>query len=309
MPASIPSSSRWPKQINAWYQASRPRSLTATYVPVALGAVIAWQDDHFHLLHLVLALIGVLFLQISANLINEYYDYTKGSDKQKTHGLGMIIARGLLTPRQVLVGGGITLALGTIIGLYFVAVTGPLVLYIGIAAVLVVVLYTAGPYPLAYIGLGEIAVFVFMGPLIVIGTYFVMAEAVSAAAIWGGLPVAFLVADLLHANNLRDLEADRVEKKYTLATIFGRRFARGEYVFLTAGAFVVTPILVLAGIAPAATLSVMILVPEAWRLIRIATQSEDASELHQVLLGTARLHKWFGVVYVVAWGLHVLLFG
>lgn len=296
----------WWQQLAIWYQASRPRSLTATYVPVALGGVIAWEDDRFHLGHFLLALLGVLFLQISANLINEYYDHIKESDKEKTHGLGMILARGLLTPRQVLIGGGVTLALGSAIGLYFVVVTGPLVLYIGVSAVLVVVLYTAGPYPLAYIGLGEIAVFVFMGPLIVLGTYYVMAEEVVAKTIWGSLPVAFLVADILHANNLRDLEADAARQKHTLATIFGRRFARGEYVFWTAGAFAVTVMLMVLEVAPFTVFAVVVLFPEAIRLMRIATTSEDSAELHLVLIGTARLHRWFGVVYVLGWALHNL---
>ncbi len=300
---------KWRNTFNVWYQAARPRSLTATYVPVALGGVIAWVDDRFHVAHFILALLGVLFLQISANLINEYYDYTKGSDAEKTHGLGMILARGLLTPRQVLVGGFVTLGLGVLIGLYFVVVTGPLVLAIGISGTLAVVLYTAGPYPLAYIGLGEITVFIFMGPLIVLGTYYVMAEQVDPVPIWGSLPVAFLVADILHANNLRDLDADAARQKHTLSTIFGRRFARSEYIFLTGGAFVITALLVVAGVAPSLTLVVGVLIPDAARLIRVATSSENPAELHLVLVGTARLHKWFGVIYVVAWGIDHLLVG
>ncbi len=296
----------WQQQLKVWYQASRPRSLTATYVPVALGGVIAWEDERFHLGHFVLALLGVLFLQISANLINEYYDHIKESDKEKTHGLGMILARGLLTPRQVLIGGMGTLVLGSMIGLYFVATTGPLVLYIGVGAVLAVVLYTAGPYPLAYIGLGEITVFIFMGPLIVLGTYYVQAEDTALKTVWGSLPIAFLVADILHANNLRDLPADAARNKHTLATIFGRRFAQAEYVFWTGGAFVVTAILIIIGIAPVSTVVVWALFPEALRLIRVATTNEDPAELHMVLVGSARLHRWFGVVYVLTWAFAVL---
>lgn len=290
-----------------WYLATRPRSLTATYVPIALGGVLAFADETFHLLHIMLALIGVLFLQISANLLNEYYDYIKGSDKQKTHGLGMIIARGLISPRRVLIGGVLTLVLGSLIGLYFVAATGPLVLLIGIGGVLAVVLYTAGPYPLAYIGLGEITVFVFMGPLIVIGAYFVQANDISAAAIWGGIPIAFLVANILHANNLRDLEADRAEGKHTLATIFGRRFARNEYTVLTLGGYVTTLVLIVTGIAPVTTLAILLTLPEALRLLRTARTSTDTAELHKVLLGTARLHRWFGSAFVVGWLVGVIV--
>jgi len=287
--------------------ASRPRSLTATYVPIGLGGVLAYQDGVFDFIAFVLALLGTLMLQISANLFNEYYDFRKGSDKKKTHGLGMIIARGLLTPQQVFIGGILTLIFGILIGLYFVWSAGLLVFWIGLGGVLAVILYTAGPYPLAYIGLGEITVFVFMGPAIVIGAYYVQAKTVSTEAIWGGIPIAFLVANILHANNLRDLEADKAEGKHTLATIFGRQFARHEYLVLTAGAFVSTFILWLLGIAPLLTVAVVILLPEAFQLIRTAYATVDAGELHQVLLRTARLHRWFGIVYVGAWLLAILI--
>lgn len=294
-------------QLHSWYMATRPRSLTATYVPIALGAVIALADDQFRFLQIGLALLGVLFLQISANLLNEYYDYAKGSDKQKTHGLGMIIARGLIPPRQILVVGLGALVLGSLIGLYFVATVGWLVLAIGVGGVLAVVLYTAGPYPLAYIGLGEITVFVFMGPLIVIGAYFVQAETVTKEAVWGGLPIAFIVANILHANNHRDLDADRAEGKHTLATIFGRSFARNEYTFLNLGAYVSTFILIALGIAPLTTLLVLVTLPEALGLVRMARTSEDTAELHQVLISTARLHRWFGTAYVLGWLVAVIV--
>jgi 1,4-dihydroxy-2-naphthoate octaprenyltransferase len=293
--------------INIWYQAIRPRSLTATYIPVALGGVIAFENDKFHIGRFILALLGVLFLQMSANLLNEYFDYAKGSDTQKTHGLGMILARGLLTPKQVLFGGILTLGLGVMIGLYFVAITGPLVLVIGIGGTLAVILYTAGPYPLAYIGLGELTVFIFMGPLIVLGTDYVLSETIHSAALWGSLPIAFLVANILHANNLRDLDADDAEHKRTLAVIFGRRFARFEYITLTTSAFVSTLLLVLTGVAPVLTLAIGIFVWEGWKLIQIATHSVDPAKLHIVLLKTARLHKWFGGVYVGAWLIAVLI--
>ncbi len=290
-----------------WYMASRPRSLTATYVPVALGGVLAYDEGVFDALAFVLALLGTLMLQISANLLNEYYDYRKGADKQKTHGLGMIIARGLLSPRQVLLGGIITLLAGIVVGLYFVVTVGWLVLWIGVGGVLAVVFYTAGPYPLAYIGLGELAVFVFMGPAIVIGTYYVQAGEVSTAALWGGLPIGFLVANILHANNLRDLDADKAQNKYTLATIFGRQFARYEYIFLMAGAFVTPTVLRLVDVAPLTTIGVAVLLPEALRLILIVYRSVSPAELHQVLLGTARLHRWFGVIYIGAWLIDALI--
>lgn len=284
-----------------WYQAARPRSLTATYVPIALGGVIALQDGAFNVLFFVLALLGTLALQIGANLSNEYFDYAKGVEAEKTHGLGLILKQGYLTPQQVFIGAVGSFVIGSLIGLFLVFQTGWLILWIGLAGVAVAILYTAGPFALAYIGLGEIAVFIFMGPLIVLGTYYVMTEKTSDQTIIGALPIAFLVAAILHANNLRDLDADKVSGKNTLAVRFGRRFAQGEYVVLTLGGLVMVVLLAILGQIPATSLLSLVLLPETLRLCRIATTSEDPKELHLVLVHTARLHKWFGAAYVVGW--------
>jgi len=284
-----------------WYQAMRTRSLTATYIPIALGGVIAWRDDSFNLLYFVLALLGTLALQIAANLFNEYFDYVKGVEGGKSHGLGLILKNNYLTLREVLSAAIVSVSLGSLIGLFFVWQTGFFILWVGMGAVIVVVMYTAGPFALGYIGLGEIAVFIFMGPLIVLGTYYVMTEDITRAPILGSLPIAFLVAAILHANNLRDLETDRVGGKNTLAGRFGRRFAQAEYIFLTLGGHVVAVLLVLAGEIPVTALLVFVTLPETIRLCRLALSTEDASILHMVLVHTARLHMFFGVTYVLGW--------
>lgn len=287
--------------LQIWYQVIRPRSLTATYVPIVLGGSMAWLDKQFNLLFFVLCLSGTLALQIGANLVNEYFDYTKGVEAQKSHGLGMILKNGLLTTRQVAIGAIISITVGSLIGLYLVSQTGLIILWIGMAGVAVVILYTAGPYALAYIGLGEIAVFIFMGPAIVYGTYYVLTEDHNTRTITAALPIAFLVAAILHANNLRDLEADREGGKKTLSVRFGRRFAQGEYVVLTLGGHVTALLLALVGEIPLTALLVLITLPEAIRLCRIATSTEDPQLLHMVLVHTARLHWWFGAAYVVGW--------
>jgi 1,4-dihydroxy-2-naphthoate octaprenyltransferase len=287
--------------LKIWYAAIRPRSLVATYVPIALGGVIALQDGEFNVFFFILALLGTLALQIAANLFNEYFDFVKGVEAEKSAGLGMILKNNYLTPQQVLIGGIVSIAVGSLIGLYLVTQSSLLILWIGIAGVLTVLLYTAGPFALAYIGLGEIAVFIFMGPAIVLGTYHVLTDETTTQAIIGSLPIGFLVAAILHANNLRDLDADRVSGKKTLSVRFGRQFARAEYVFLTIGGLICAVVLALAGEVPLTTLLVLVTLPEMWRLCRIATTSEDVQALHLVLVHTARLHKWFGAAYVVGW--------
>lgn len=294
--------------ISAWYRAARPRTLTATYVPLGLAAAIAIEKGVFDLPAFILSLIGALLLQISANLINEYFDYRRGADTHKVAGQGMIIKNQVLTPQSVLIGAIATLVGGALIGLFLLTQSGPLLLWIGLGGVLVVVTYTAGPFPLAYNGLGEIAVFIFMGPLMVLGAYYVMARQADLVPVLAGIPIGFMVAAILHANNLRDLEADRAVNKHTLAVRLGRRGARAEYVFLVGGSYVAVGLMILAGIMPWTTVIVLVTAPEAYRLIRMFLTHEDPQVLHPAQGRTARLHGQFGLWLVVGW-LAALLLG
>lgn len=290
-----------PSRFNAWYRAARPRTLTATYVPLGLAAAISIGDGTFQLVPFVLALIGALLLQIAANLINEYFDYRRGAEDLKQAGQGMILKTGLLTPREILIGAIVTVVGGALIGLFLLFQSGPLLLWIGLGGVLVVITYTAGPFPLAYNGLGEIAVFIFMGPLMILGAYYVMAREFSPVPLLVGVPVGFMVAAILHANNVRDMDADRAVNKRTLAVLLGRRAANAEYILLVGGAYVMVALMVVFGVMPVTTLIAAITLPEALRLIRIVTTSNDTALLHQAQGRTAKLHGAFGLWLVIGW--------
>lgn len=296
-----------PTKWQAWYRAARPRTLTATYVPLGLAAVIALDDGTFDLVRFILSLIGALLLQIAANLINEYVDFRRGAEDLKQAGQGMILKNALLTPQEVLIGAIATVVGGVVIGLFLLFQSGPLLLWIGLGGVLVVIAYTAGPFPLAYNGLGEVAVFIFMGPLMILGAYYVMAVRFSWTPVLVGIPVGFMVAAILHANNLRDIEADRAVNKRTLAVLLGLRAARIEYVVLVGGAYVAVLLMIVAEVMPWTTLLAAVTLPEAVRLIRIETTSLDPALLHQAQGRTARLHGQFGLWLVVGWGVWLVV--
>ncbi len=306
MPPSPPQS-----KASAWYQALRPRVFTATYVPMGLAGIIAVADGVFEAGAFLLALIGTLFLQSAANLINEYADYRRGADRLKQAGQGMIIKHKILEPAIVCAGAILATLAGTLIGLYLLAHSGPLLWLIGVGGVLVAITYTAGPFPLAYNGLGEIAVAIFMGPAIVVGAYYVMSPSVSDARIGElcliSLPVAFMVAAILHANNIRDMEADRAVNKRTLAVLFGIRFARAEFIFLVFGAYIAQAAVIAAGVMPPLTLLTLITLPEALRLIKIINTSTAIPLLHQAQGRTAKLHGQVGLLMVVGWSLSLVL--
>ncbi|MBC8097881.1 MAG: 1,4-dihydroxy-2-naphthoate octaprenyltransferase [Armatimonadetes bacterium] len=288
-------------RLRAWYAASRPRVFTASYVPMGVAAAVALQDGVFQLLPFILALLGVVLLQTAANLINEYFDYVRGADTLKVAGQGMVIKNNVLTPRDVALGAIAATVAGSLIGLFLVAQSGPALLWIGIGGVLVAITYTAGPFPLAYNALGEIAAGIFMGPMIVLGAYYVMAKTLYPQVALIALPIALMVAAILHANNIRDLEADKAVNKRTLAVLLGRPAARVEYTLLVGGAYVTLVGLVLVGLIPPTGLLAFITVPEARALIQIINTQTDPAALHPAQGRTARLHGRFGLLLVAGW--------
>lgn len=288
-------------QVSAWYSAARPRTLTATYAPLGIAAALAIQDGRFNVLHFALALIGALLLQIGANLVNEYFDYVRGADALKVAGQGMTIKNNVLTPRQVLYGAILTVLLGVAIGLFLLTQTGWLLFWIGLGGVFVVVTYTAGPFPLAYNGLGELAVGIFMGPAMVLGAYYVTAGQFSWQPVIASLPISLTVAAILHANNMRDMDADRAVNKRTLALMLGRQGAIVEYTVLMLGAYVILAGLVVARLMPPTVLIALLTLPEAWRLVGIFRTETDPAKLHPAQGRTAKLHGQFGLLIVAGW--------
>jgi 1,4-dihydroxy-2-naphthoate octaprenyltransferase len=285
------------EQLRLWYRATRPISLTAAIVPVLVGTLIAVYDrDTFSAVRFVLALIGAVAIQAGTNLVNDYYDHVKGVDTAESLGPPGLIQRGVLAPRTALLMGIAWFVLGSAVGLVLVAMTGPELLLLGVASVVAGFFYTAAPVSLAYLGLGELTVFLFMGPVIVTGAYYVQTETWSWTPVLVSLPIAFLVTGILHANNLRDIENDRSHGKRTIATVIGRRAATVEYVILIAGGFVALLVTVLIGVAPWTVLVALVTLPMAVRAVRLALGARSARALNFVLFRTAVLHMRFGLL-------------
>jgi 1,4-dihydroxy-2-naphthoate octaprenyltransferase len=291
-----------------WWRAVRPWSYTAAIIPVLLGGAIAAYDGKLSWWPLLLALIGSIAIQMGTNLVNDYYDFKKGADSPNSLGTGGSLLRGDLSQRQVFVGGILSFAVGIAIGLYLVYLTGPFIFWLGLFSVAAGFFYTAGPFALAYVGLGEVAVFVFMGPVMVIGSYYVQTQTVTLPVVLSSIPVGFLVAAILHANNLRDLDSDRTIGKRTLATLLGREGANLEYYVLVLGTYITLAVMVLLGWVPWLTLISIVTLPLAIRLIRIVARETEPVKLHPVLRQTARLHMQFGILLVAGWAVAAALF-
>jgi 1,4-dihydroxy-2-naphthoate octaprenyltransferase len=283
-----------------WIQAVRAPSLSAAAIPVLLGVAIAARDGFFSIGRMVLALVGAIAIQAGTNLINDYYDYRSGADSEQSLGPSMVIQRGLLTPEQVWRGGVVAFAMGAAIGLVLVALCGWPILALGVPSIAAGYFYTASPVSLAYVALGELTVFVFMGPVIVLGAYFVMAMHFSAAALWASIPLGFMVAGILHANNIRDIESDGRHNKRTIATMLGRTGANYELLAIDVVAYATTIAAVLAHEIPWIALIVFITVPRALDQIRIVMRESEPKKLNLALFRSVQLHMEFGLLMIAA---------
>lgn len=292
------------RTFKVWLAALRPISFTASVIPVLLGTAIAAQTS-FDLLLFVLALAGSVAIHAGTNLVNDYFDHVKGTDNEDSLGQSGVIQRGLLSPRAVLIGGLVSFAIGAVVGVIITLMTGWPVLALGVASVLAGYFYTASPFSLAYRGLGEVVVFVFMGPVIVLGAYYVQVETFSWEPLIASIPIGLLVAAILHANNVRDIENDRRNNKWTLAALAGRPLADYEFVALTLGAYVVVILIIVAGAAPWPVVLPLLTLPLAVRLVLFEMRQTSSRALNMVLAQTAGLHMIFGALLAAGFAIAV----
>ena len=280
--------------IRTWWMATRPFSFTASITPVVLGAVLAAYDGTWNWLLFTITLVGSVSIHAGTNLINDYYDWKKGTDTAESLGPNRALQSGMITPRQVFWGGVVFFAIGSSLGIYLVATRGLFILWLGVFSVLAGWFYTAGPAAFAYTGLGEVIVFIFMGPVMVLGSYFVQTQSVTWDVFLISVPIGLLVAAILHANNMRDVDDDRANNKRTLANLLGRRASRWEYDLLVGGSFVLMALLALSGVAPVFMLLTLFTLPSAANLIRTVALYDAPARLNKVVRGTATLHERFG---------------
>ena len=280
--------------VRLWLLAARPRTLPAAVAPVLVGTALAGSEDAFRALPFGAALVGSVFIQIGTNLSNDYSDARRGADTEDRLGPVRVTAGGLMPPRRVLVGTYVAFGIAVAAGLYLAAVVGWELLVVGAASILAGVLYTGGPRPYGYEGLGELFVFVFFGIVAVVGSYYVQAEALRWEALALGVPVGLLASAILVVNNVRDIDSDRRSGKRTLAVKLGRERARLLFSAMVALSFVVPPLLA-AALSPWLLLTLAAL-PLAPPLIRTVFSRTDGTALNGALAGTGRLLAVFSVL-------------
>ena len=299
-PAAVPLTARSrPSRFKAWLLAFRLPTLSAAIVPVLVGSATAAKSGHFQLAPFLATLIAALLIQIGTNLANDYFDFRKGADNADRMGPVRVSQSGLIAPGTVRSAAIFAFGLSALVGAYLIAVGGWPILVIGVLSILAGVLYTGGPWPLGYNGLGDLLAFTFFGLIAVVGTFYLHAGQVTEDAIVAAIPVGLLVTAILVVNNLRDIDSDRAAGKRTLAVIVGREATRIQYLTFVAAAYLLVGVRSLFGADSTWFWLPWLTLPLAVWLSR-AIVSQEGRSLNLVLRGTAMLHLSFGVLFAAS---------
>ncbi|MBD3258187.1 1,4-dihydroxy-2-naphthoate polyprenyltransferase [candidate division GN15 bacterium] len=286
--------------MNVWLLAARPKTLPAALAPVVIGTAMAWSAGAFHLWSAVAAGLGAILIQIGTNFANDYYDYTKGTDTEDRLGPLRVTSAGMVKPSTMKTATIVVFALALLVGAYLVWRGGWPIVIIGLMSILFGILYTAGPYPLGYNGLGDIFVLIFFGPVAVGGTYYVQALTVTWPAIVAGLGPGLLSVAILVVNNVRDLDNDRAAGKRTLAVSFGRNFSVVQYVFSVVSAMLVPVVLsVLLDDHYWSLLAIVAIVPAIPAMQSVAR--DRGRILNNTLAATGRVLLIYSILFAVGW--------
>ena len=290
-------------RLGVWLHAFRIPTLSAAVVPVLVGTVVAWRHGAFQPVAALAALVGAIAIQIGTNLANDLFDFRKGADTAERIGPPRVLPMGWLSPSDVKAGIVVAFGVATVAGAYLIALRGWPILVIGVASIAAGLAYTAGPWALAYTGLGDVFVFFFFGFVAVVGTYFTQAGTSDPEAVLAAIPIGALATAILVVNNLRDIDTDRAARKWTLAVLLGRRGARAEYAALLGAAFVVPLALWAQGLRSAWVLLPFSVAMLATRTLQTVFEHQDGPALNRALIDTAQLHLLFGLLFAVGLGL------
>lgn len=283
---------------SAWWLAVRPATLTASAAPVFVGAGAAWADGVFALGPALAALLGASLLQVGANFANDVFDFERGADNADRLGPQRATQQGWITPAQMKRAMWLAFAAATLAGLYLTYVAGWPVLALGLASIAAAYLYTGGPRPYGYLGLGDLAVFLFFGVGAVAGTYYVQALTVSRLALLASIPIGALATAILVVNNLRDIETDARAGKRTLAVRIGDPATRAYYFVLLLVAYLVPLLAWWRGLADVQVLLPWLSLPLAFQLVA-RMRHERGLALNGCLVRTARLEVVFGLLFAL----------
>lgn len=290
--------------MSVWIMAARPKTLWASVAPVIVGTAVAYRDGLVHWPTAVAALLGAIFIQIGTNLANDLFDHLRGADTPDRLGPMRVTQTGLVSTRQIRSAMIVVFAIAFAFGIYLALRGGWPIVAIGLCSIAAAVLYTGGPYPFGYHGWGDFFVFVFFGPVAVVGTYYVQAHTTTTSSWLASVPMGALATAILIVNNMRDIATDRRAGKKTLAVHLGRIGSIGEYALMLSLSVVVPIAMVLYQLSgPLLLLSsavILVFVPILLKSLRTQSESmKTATILNQLLAKTALVKLLYALVFAI----------
>ncbi len=286
-----------------WWMLLRPHTLSAAFIPVTIGTVLALHEGSIKLSLFIAMLVASILIQAATNMFNEYFDYKRGLDNENSVGIGGAIVRNGIKARTVLNLAFIFFGIATLIGLYICLMSSWWVAVIGIICMLAGYFYTGGPIPIAYTPFGELVAGFFMGNVIILIAFFIQTETVTMKSFLISLPIALLVGAILTANNIRDLDGDKENGRKTLAILLGKKnsiiFLAG--MFLTA--YFIIFILLFSGLTSFWTLLVLLSTPKAFKAVKLFIGKTLPIEMMPAMKATAQTNVQFG--FLLAIGLFI----
>jgi len=289
------------QRLKTWLMAIRPKTLSAAIAPVMIGTAMAGGDGVYHIPSAMMCLFAALAIQIGTNLANDYYDFKKGADTADRIGPTRVTQAGLIAPETMKKAFIIAFAVATALSIYLIIRGGWSILLIGIVSILSGLFYTAGPRPLGYMGLGDVFVLIFFGPVAVAGTYYVQSFEMNAAVILAGLAPGLISVAILAVNNLRDIDSDRAAGKRTLAVRFGRSFAIYEYMATILSASIL-PVLIYILIEDHINILACVAISLfAIPAMKTVASSSEGPTLNRMLAATGHLLFLYSVIFSIGW--------
>lgn len=281
--------------LQVWWRLLRPHTLTASFIPVfvgTMGAYIVQKELHVGLF--IAMLLAALLIQAATNMFNEYYDFVRGLDTDKSVGISGTIVRDGIAPRTVLYIALAFFGIALLLGLYISAMTSWWIALIGAISMLVGYLYTGGPYPIAYTPFGELTAGFLMGTVMIGISYFIQTGHVTTEIVLISVPIAILIGTIMLSNNIRDLENDKLSGRKTIAILLGHNKAVLFFALLFILTYVWTGVLIIIGILPIWSLLVALSIPKAINVIRGYIGKTMPIEMMPAMINTGKTNSIYG---------------
>ncbi|CAH0302710.1 MULTISPECIES: 1,4-dihydroxy-2-naphthoate polyprenyltransferase [Peribacillus] len=282
-----------------WWELIRPHTLTAAFVPVLLGTVIALLEDGVNWLLFAAMMIASILIQAATNLFNEYYDFKRGLDTEESVGIGGGIVRHGMTPKLIMSLALCMYAIALIIGIYICAASSWWLAAVGLVCMLVGYLYTGGPLPISYTPFGELFSGLFMGFLIILIAFFIQTGDVSSTAILIAIPSGILVGLINLSNNLRDHDGDKAHGRKTMPVVMGRKNALTFMAIMFAFSYLWLVGLVLTGSVTAWILLAFLSIPKAMAAIKGFVGKTQPITMVPAMKATAQTNTFFGLLMAI----------